>query len=108
MARAAYRDPLRCKGAARESAATKGGPMRLAGLLGGFLCTVVIVCGAVPAHAEEAEQETCVGKVRLRGPIWDLQSGTLEPGLEQIFDAGAEAIREHCAQHSIVIEAHAF
>ena len=46
--------------------------------------------------------------MRLRGSLWDLQSGALEPGLDVIFDEAARTIRERCAQKSIVIEAHAF
>ena len=49
-----------------------------------------------------------MGKVRLRGPLWDLRSGTLEPGLDVAFDEVADTIRERCTLKSIVIEAHAF
>ena len=76
-------------------------------------CWIEAVClGAVllsaPAFAQGTEPESCVGKVRLRGPLWDLQTGTLEPGLGVILDEVARTIRERCAQDSIVIEAHAF
>ena len=71
-----------------------------------FVLACTIVCAAHPALAQD--EESCVGKVRLRGPLWDLSTGTLEPGLDVIFDSAAKSIRERCAQHSIVIEAHAF
>jgi outer membrane protein OmpA-like peptidoglycan-associated protein len=73
-----------------------------------LLCASAIACAALPALAQEVEPENCVGKVRLRGPLWDLQTGSLEPGLDVIFDAVARTIRERCAKNSIVIEAHAF
>jgi len=63
---------------------------------------------ALAAIAQGTEPESCVGKVRLHGPLWDLQSGALEPGLDVVLDEAARTIRERCAQRSIVIEAHAF
>jgi outer membrane protein OmpA-like peptidoglycan-associated protein len=50
----------------------------------------------------------CVGKVRLRGPLWDTASGQPEPGLAAVLDGIAEAIRERCGERGVVIEAHAF
>ena len=82
--------------------------MRAAFLWKALLCASAIACAAPPALAQEVEPENCVGKVRLRGPLWDLQTGSLEPGLDVIFDAVARTIRERCAKNSIVIEAHAF
>ena len=72
---------------------------------------IAIACGgallALPSLAQEAE-ESCVGKVRLRGPLWDLATGALEPGLDAVFDEAVRTIRERCGRKSIVIEAHAF
>lgn len=82
--------------------------MHATGLLKRLVCISALVCAALPAFAQGAEPESCVGKVRLRGSLWDLQSGALEPGLDVIFDEAARTIRERCAQKSIVIEAHAF
>jgi outer membrane protein OmpA-like peptidoglycan-associated protein len=82
--------------------------MKSAHLWKALLCTSAIACAALPALGQEAESESCVGKVRLRGPLWDLQGGTLEPGLGVILDEVARTIRSRCAQDSIVIEAHAF
>lgn len=72
------------------------------------ILVLALACAGGPAAAQEAEAESCVGKVRLRGPLWDLQNGVLEPGLDVIFDTVAKAIREKCDGKSIVIEAHAF
>jgi OOP family OmpA-OmpF porin len=73
------------------------------------LVLALVLGGAVwPAVAEESDEGDCVGKVRLRGPLWDLQRGTLEPGLDAVFDGVARTIREQCGGRSIVIEAHAF
>ena len=80
----------------------------MAGLSKALACIIALGCAGLPAFAEGAEPESCVGKVRLRGPLWNLGDGTLEPGLDGIFDAAARTIKERCAQHSIVIEAHAF
>ena len=74
----------------------------------GTVCVVAVLLNAPAAFSQGTEPESCVGKVRLRGPLWDLQSGTLEPGLAEILDEIARTIRERCAQDSIVIEAHAF
>ena len=74
----------------------------------GLICACGIACGALPALAQGAEPESCAGEVRLRGPLWDLEAGALEPGLDVVLDELARMIREHCAQDSIVIEAHAF
>ena len=81
--------------------------MRSMGWLEAMVCAGAIACAALPAFAQAGE-ESCVGKVRLRGPLWDLSNGTLEPGLDVIFDTAARAVRERCSGRSIVIEAHAF
>jgi outer membrane protein OmpA-like peptidoglycan-associated protein len=63
---------------------------------------------AFAAHAQAPEAGGCVGKARLRGPLWDTAANTLEPGLEVALDEIARVIREDCGGKSIVIEAHAF
>jgi outer membrane protein OmpA-like peptidoglycan-associated protein len=73
-----------------------------------IVLVLALGCANGPAVAQDAEVESCVGKVRLRGPLWDLQTGALEPGLDVVFDEAAGTIRERCAGRSIVIEAHAF
>jgi hypothetical protein len=45
----------------------------------GLVLVFVFGCVGPAALAQEAEAESCVGKVRLHGPLWDLQSGALEP-----------------------------
>lgn len=77
------------------------------GLVGLAMCGA-IAWAALPALAQGDAPDGCVGKVRLRGPLWNLETGTPEPGLDVIFDEAARTIRERCAQSSIVIEAHAF
>jgi outer membrane protein OmpA-like peptidoglycan-associated protein len=67
-----------------------------------------LVLTAAPAWAETPEAGGCVGKARLRGPIWDTTANTLEPGLDAAFDEIARVIKEDCDGKSIVIEAHAF
>ena len=63
---------------------------------------------ALPGFAQSEPEESCAGKVRLHGPIWDLGAQRLEPGLDVVLDTVAETIRERCGSKSIVIESHAF
>jgi outer membrane protein OmpA-like peptidoglycan-associated protein len=63
---------------------------------------------ALPAAAQAPEPGGCVGKARLRGPLWDTASAALEPGLDVALDEIARTIREQCAGKDIVIESHAF
>jgi outer membrane protein OmpA-like peptidoglycan-associated protein len=81
--------------------------MRIArGWLG--IIGVAAMAAATPAWAEAPEAGGCVGKARLRGPIWDTNANTLEPGLDAAFAEIARVIREDCGGKSIVIEGHAF
>lgn len=61
-----------------------------------------------PAFAQGEPEESCVGQVRLHGPIWDLATRALEPGLDVVLDTVARTIRERCGLKSIVIESHAY
>jgi outer membrane protein OmpA-like peptidoglycan-associated protein len=63
---------------------------------------------AAPAAAQAPEPGGCVGKARLRGPLWDTSANALEPGLDVALDEIARVIREDCAGKGIVIEGHAF
>jgi outer membrane protein OmpA-like peptidoglycan-associated protein len=63
---------------------------------------------AAPAWAEAPEAGGCMGKARLRGPLWDTATNALEPGLDATLDEIARVIKGDCAGKSIVIEAHAF
>jgi outer membrane protein OmpA-like peptidoglycan-associated protein len=67
-----------------------------------------LVVAAAPAWAEAPEAGGCVGKARLRGPIWDTTANALEPGVDAAFDEIARVIREVCDGKSIVVEGHAF
>ena len=69
---------------------------------------VYVIALACASSAWAAEPESCVGKVRLRGPVWNSEARALEPGLDVVLDELARALRERCAEKSIVIEAHAF
>jgi len=88
-------------GRGREDVSSAGAPWSLAIL-------AALALAAAPAFAEEPAAEGCVGKVRLRGPLWDTTSGQPEPGLDAILDAVAETIRTRCGERGVVIEAHAF
>ena len=76
--------------------------------MGSWLLAGGLAVTALSALAEGEPEQACVGKVRLHGPIWDLATQALEPGLDVIFDTVARTIRERCGQKSIVIEAHSY
>ena len=76
--------------------------------LASWLVAGGLAAAVLPSFAEIEPVQSCVGKVRLRGPIWDLASQTLEPGLDVVLDTVAQTIRERCGQKSIVIESHAY
>lgn len=76
-------------------------------LLLGLLIGVVMVPG--PGRTQEpAGQESCVGKVRLRGPIWDITANELEPGLGDVLDRVASLYQQRCLGKLVVIESHAY
>ncbi|MEN8160060.1 MAG: OmpA family protein [Myxococcota bacterium] len=76
-------------------------------MLRGALWVVLSMGLAFAAGAQEPE-ESCVGKVRLRGPIWDITTNELEAGLGVVLDQVVEAYRERCVGKLVVIEAHAY
>jgi outer membrane protein OmpA-like peptidoglycan-associated protein len=76
--------------------------------LGSWLFAAGLAVAAPPAFAQGEPEESCVGQVRLRGPIWDLAARALEPGLDVVLDTVARTIRERCGPKSIVIESHAY
>ena len=72
---------------------------------------LLFVCAALLGRRRRGRRSPtggCVGKVRLRGPLWDTTNAALEPGLDVALDEIARVIREECEGDSIVIEAHAF
>jgi outer membrane protein OmpA-like peptidoglycan-associated protein len=70
---------------------------------------VIALALAAPAFTQEPEiEESCVGKVRLRGPIWDIGANQLEPGLAVVLDEVARLYKERCGEKLVVIEAHAY
>jgi outer membrane protein OmpA-like peptidoglycan-associated protein len=76
-------------------------------LLLGLLISVVMAPGPGRAQGLESE-ESCVGKVRLRGPIWDIAANELEPGLGEVLDVVAHTYQQRCAGKLVVIESHAY
>jgi outer membrane protein OmpA-like peptidoglycan-associated protein len=76
--------------------------------LGSWLIAGGLAVAGLPAFAQGEPEESCMGKVRLRGPIWDLSTRSLEPGLDVVLDTVARTIRERCGTKSIVIESHAY
>ena len=76
-------------------------------LLLGLLISVVMAPGPGRAQGLESE-ESCVGKVRLRGPIWDIAANELEPGLGEVLDVVARTYQQRCVGKLVVIESHAY
>lgn len=76
--------------------------------LGSWLLGGGLAVAALPAFGQGGPEQTCVGKVRLHGPIWDLATQALEPGLDVVLDTVASTIRERCGGKSVVIESHAY
>jgi outer membrane protein OmpA-like peptidoglycan-associated protein len=76
----------------------------------GWIAMLVVALVALSATASAAKEpeEDCVGKVRLRGPLWDSTSAALEPSLAPILDEIARVIRTDCGGKTILVEAHAF
>ena len=66
------------------------------------------LCLALLAAPAFAQPESCVGKARIRGPLFDTTAGRLEPGLEVVLDDIARTILERCGSKDIVIEGHAY
>jgi len=76
-------------------------------------CALLLVplLGVLPAASDTAAEsaaERCVGKVRLRGAIFDYQSGTLQPGVAEVLDELAAKFKERCPAKLLIIEAHAY
>jgi OOP family OmpA-OmpF porin len=74
----------------------------------GIGCAFGIFLLVPPALAQVEPEESCAGKVRLHGPIWDLTKQELEPGLGAILDVVARTIRERCGTKVVIIEGHAY
>ena len=82
--------------------------MHLSHWLMAMVCGGAFALMALPAAAQAPEPGGCVGKARLRGPLWDTTNAALEPGLDVAFDEIARTIREQCRGKGIVIEGHAY
>jgi outer membrane protein OmpA-like peptidoglycan-associated protein len=71
---------------------------------------VSLLIAVAPSVAEsnaESAAERCVGKFRLRGTIYDLHAGALEPGMDTILDGIAKRFLEACPEKLLIIEVHA-
>jgi len=78
-------------------------------VLRAILCLGLSIGLASGAAAQAGDTEDpCLGKVRLRGPVWDVTTHQLEPGLDGVLDAVAAAYRERCVGKLVVIESHAY
>jgi OmpA-OmpF porin, OOP family len=74
------------------------------------LAVVSLLVAAAPSIADpnaESAADRCVGKVRLRGTIYDFQAGELQPGIATILDEIARTFLERCPQKLLIIEVHA-
>jgi outer membrane protein OmpA-like peptidoglycan-associated protein len=76
--------------------------------LGAWWLAGGLAVAALPTFGQGGPEQACMGKVRLHGPIWDLATQALEPGLDVVLDTAASTIRERCGTKSVVIESHAY
>jgi len=71
---------------------------------------VSLLVAAAPSFADpsaESAAERCVGKVRLRGSIYDLDAAAPQPGVATILDEIARTFLERCPEKLLIIEVHA-
>jgi outer membrane protein OmpA-like peptidoglycan-associated protein len=71
---------------------------------------ISLLVAAAPSIADpntESAADRCVGKVRLRGTIYDYQAAELQPGIGMILDEIAKKFVELCPQKLLIIEVHA-
>jgi outer membrane protein OmpA-like peptidoglycan-associated protein len=54
----------------------------------------------------DAAAERCGVKLRLRGPLYDYGTGTLQPGIGAILDEMARVFLANCPDKLLIIEAH--
>jgi outer membrane protein OmpA-like peptidoglycan-associated protein len=73
-----------------------------------LLASLLSASSGAADSAAETVADRCVGKVRLRGAIYDYQGGTLQPGVAEILDEVAKTLLERCPEKLLIIEAHAF
>jgi outer membrane protein OmpA-like peptidoglycan-associated protein len=75
-------------------------------------CSLAVALLAAPLFAEEPAVESaadrCVGKLRLRGALYDYQKAALLPGVSEVLDELAKTFRARCSEKLLIIEVHAF
>ncbi|HEU4427511.1 MAG TPA: OmpA family protein [Myxococcota bacterium] len=72
------------------------------------LLAVTVAPSAAQEGADDERAVSCLGVGRLRGTIYDSETGTLQPGLDAILDAMAKAYREKCSGRLVIIQGHAY
>lgn len=68
---------------------------------------LVLAAPSVADPSAESAADRCVGKVRLRGTIYDYQMAELQPGVGTILDELAAKFAERCREKLLIIEVHA-
>jgi outer membrane protein OmpA-like peptidoglycan-associated protein len=74
-------------------------------MLGVLAAGIAAAAGA--AEPADSASDDCVGRFRLRGPIFDFATLELEPGLPQILDEVAKTALASCPSKTVVVESHA-
>jgi outer membrane protein OmpA-like peptidoglycan-associated protein len=73
-----------------------------------LIAALIFLVSPTLASAQESGAESCVGKVRLRGAIYDYQAGKLLAGVGEMLDGVATAFKQRCGAKLLIIEVHAF
>lgn len=79
-------------------------------LRGFWIATVTVMLAAAASFGEPSAggaAERCGVKLRLRGPIYDYATGSLQPGIGAILDEMARVFLASCPEKLLIIEAHA-
>lgn len=72
-----------------------------------FLFALTLAAAATAAPPAANTPDACLGKFRLRGPIFDFDALAPEAGVPEVVDAVAKTFLQSCPTRILVVEAHA-
>ena len=74
--------------------------------LGMLWIALWLAASAAAQTPPSVEDKSCDVKVRLRGPLYDLENAALQPGLGETLDVLAKTFLERCVGKLLIIEVH--